>query len=244
MLIPPLPISDTAALLLACTHPGVDLVGVNINYPSTYTALAASSLLGYYNHSDVDIGLRRPFTNDTFVDFYYYEHGEYASKVAYHWSQYASLPWMDVESTWDPVQLYRKLLSEADDGVTIASIGFLENVSDYFDFFFFPLGTNSGIFDQISELLSSAPDSFSPLSGADLVAAKVSELVIMGGEYPAGQEFNLAYNVTAAEHVINSWPGRIIFSGFELGKDVYSGGPLMVYGPANDPVNSAYRWYK
>lgn len=107
---------------------------MNINYPSTYTALATSSILGYYNHSHVDIGLRRPFTNSTFFDFYYYEHGEYASKVAYHWSRYASLPWMDVESTWDPVQLYRKLLSEADDGVTIASIGFLENVSSYLKF--------------------------------------------------------------------------------------------------------------
>jgi hypothetical protein len=106
------------------------LLGVNINYPSSYSALAASSLLGYYGHSQVPIGLKRPFTNITFFDSYTYEHGEYASKVAYNWRQHASLPWKDVSRTWDPVELYRRLLShEEDQSVTIVSIGFFDNVS-------------------------------------------------------------------------------------------------------------------
>ncbi len=55
--------------------------------------------------------------------------GEYASKVAFHWSG-GSLPWGRAEEAWDPVALYRKMLAAAEDGtVTIASIGFLENVS-------------------------------------------------------------------------------------------------------------------
>jgi hypothetical protein len=78
-----------------------------------------------------------------------------------------------------------------------------------------------------------------------LVATKVSELVIMGGEYPSGHEYNFAgYNATATAEVVNSWPGRVTFSGFEMGKDVYSGARLMVEGPVEDPVNAAYRWYK
>lgn len=67
----------------------------------------------------------------------------------------------------------------------------------------------------------------------------------MGGEYPSGHEFNFfGHNITAAADVVNTWPGRVTFIGFELGRDVYSGGQLMVDGPESDPVNAAYRWYK
>lgn len=105
-------------------------IGVMINYPSSYSALAASSILGYYGYSDVPVALKQPFSNDTFLDTWSYQLGEYASKVAYNWRHAASMPWGDVSSAWDPVELYRKLLSEAGDhSVTIASIGFLDNVS-------------------------------------------------------------------------------------------------------------------
>lgn len=76
------------------------------------------------------------------------------------------------------------------------------------------------------------------------MASKVSELVIMGGEYPFGHEFNFSgYNITATAEVVSKWPGKVTFSGFEMGEGVYSGALLMVNGPANDPVNAAYRWY-
>lgn len=123
-------LSDAGALLLACTNPRIELLGVNLNYPSAYSSLAASSLLGYYNHSHVPIGLTRPFANTTYFDSATYQYGEYASKVAYHWRQYASLTWPDAGQTWDPVALYRRLLSEDEhQKVTIVSLGFLENVS-------------------------------------------------------------------------------------------------------------------
>lgn len=68
-------------------------------------------------------------TNASFFDAWFYELGEYASKIAYHWSG-GSLPWGHAEDAWDPVSLYRKTLAEAADGpVTIVSIGFFENVS-------------------------------------------------------------------------------------------------------------------
>ncbi|RAQ41627.1 inosine/uridine-preferring nucleoside hydrolase [Aspergillus flavus] len=217
-------VDDAAALLVACDHPMATPIGVMINYPSSYSALAASSILGYYGYSDVPVALKQPFSNDTFLDTWSYQLGEYASKVAYNWRHTASMPWGDVSSAWDPVELYRKLLSEAGDhSVTIASIGFLDN---------------------LSELLSSPGDTYSSLSGHGLVKAKVKELVIMGGAYPCGYEYNFyGSNASATAHVVNTWPGPMTFSGGELGATVYSGARLTVEGPISDPVNAAYRWY-
>jgi inosine-uridine nucleoside N-ribohydrolase len=121
--------SDAGALLLAATAPLVNLVAVNVNYPSTFSAVAASAVLAHYGHASVPIGIRRPLTNTTFFDSWFYELGEYASKVAFHWSG-GSIPWGHAEDAWDPVALYRKTLAGAEDGsVTIVSIGFLDNVS-------------------------------------------------------------------------------------------------------------------
>ncbi|KAL2865203.1 inosine-uridine preferring nucleoside hydrolase-domain-containing protein [Aspergillus lucknowensis] len=219
-----LTLSDAGALLLACTHPGVKLLGVNINYPSAYGGLAASGLLGYYNHAHVPLGLKRPFTNATFFDDYEYKNGEYASKVAYHWRHNASLPWGDVSGTWDPVELYRKVLSEQQDhAVTVTSIGFLDNLSG---------------------LLSSGPDAYSPRTGRQLVMEKVKELVVMGGSYPTGYEFNFfGYNSSATAHVVNTWPGPITFIGDQVGRRVFTGAPLTSDGPEGDPVRAAYTWY-
>jgi hypothetical protein len=114
--------------LLASTLKDVNLLAVNVNHRSSYSALAVSAVLAYYGHPNVPIGLRRPITNDSFFDAWTYEMGEYASKVAFHWSG-GTLPWGHAATAWEPVDLYRKILSEQKDGsVTIASIGFLENV--------------------------------------------------------------------------------------------------------------------
>jgi hypothetical protein len=106
----------------------VNLLGVNANHPCSYSALAASAILAHYGHTNTPIGIPRPMNNQTFFDGWDFKRGEYTSKVAYRWSG-GTLPWGKAEEAWDPVVLYRKLLSEAEDGsVTIASIGFLDNV--------------------------------------------------------------------------------------------------------------------
>lgn len=82
------------------------------------------------------------------------------------------------------------------------------------------------------------------MPGPELIAAKVAELVIMGGEYPSGREFNFwGDNPLTTAHVVNNWKGRITYSGAELGGNVFSGAPLTVEGSYNDPVGAAYRWY-
>ncbi|KAJ9143127.1 Inosine/uridine-preferring nucleoside hydrolase [Pleurostoma richardsiae] len=206
---------DAGALLLAATAPDVVLLAVNVNYPSSFSALAVSAILAHYGHSHVPIGIVRPLTNETFLDTYYYELGEFASKVAYHWSG-GTLPWGAAEQAWDPVSLYRKVLSEADDGsVTVVSIGFFEN---------------------LSALLNSSADSYSDLTGTQLIDQKVSELVVMGGKYPSGREFNFwGSDPSLTAHVINSWKGPVVFSGSEMGETVATGRSLMENGPRGDP---------
>ncbi|KLU87107.1 hypothetical protein MAPG_06112 [Magnaporthiopsis poae ATCC 64411] len=151
---------DAGALLLAATSPNVTLLGLNVNVRSSYSALAASAILAHYGQGSVPIGARRPLNGDTFVDKFFYSLGEFTSKVAYHWRSNATLlPWDDgAEQAEDPVALYRRLLAAAADGsVTVASVGFLANLS--------------------ALLNSTAADGHSPLAGPELVAAKVAELV-------------------------------------------------------------------
>ncbi|KAK1476661.1 hypothetical protein CTAM01_15389 [Colletotrichum tamarilloi] len=213
---------DTGALLLAATSPDVNLLGVNVNYPSTYSVTATSAILAHYGLGDVPIGARRPMTDEPFFDTFAYDLGEYASKISYHYSG-GSLPFGQAENASDAVTLYRKILAGADEPVTIVSIGFFEN---------------------LSALLNSTADAISNLTGPALIASKVSELVVMGGEYPSGREFNFfGDNPSHTAHVVNNWKGRVVFCGTEVGSIVLSGAKLLAEGPVSDPVRQAYIYY-
>ncbi|KAF2493619.1 hypothetical protein BU16DRAFT_551412 [Lophium mytilinum] len=190
--------------LLVSTLPNVNLLAVNVNTQSSYSALAISAIISHYGHTDVPVGLLRPITNESFFDDWLYERGEFASKA------------------WDSVALYRKTLAAQRIGsVTIASIGF---------------------FDNLSGLLNSTADAHSPLPGPALMRAKVSKLVIVGGQYPSGSEYNFySFNPLSTALVVNTWPGPMTFSGAEL--NVTAGAALTREGPATDPVAAAYRWH-
>ena len=123
--------SDAAALLLGSTLPGVQLLGVNVNYPSSYSVSAASAILAHYGNENVPISAPRPLHDETFFDNWRFELGEFCSKIAYHWSG-GSVPLNEAEKALDPVDMYRKVLADAEDGsVTIASIGFLDSVCSF-----------------------------------------------------------------------------------------------------------------
>lgn len=123
------------------------------------------------------------------------------------------------------VELYRRILAaQPDHSVTIVVVGWLTN---------------------LAELLDSPPDRHSALSGRELVAAKVKELVSMGGRWPNSPknegEYNFTMDGAAAHRVIRDWPGRIVFTG--LGKDVMTGGRLVARGPKDNPVPAFYRGF-
>lgn len=109
--------------------------------------------------------------------------------------------------TPDAVALYRKVLaSQPDASVTIVTVGFLTNISN---------------------LLQSAPDEYSSLSGLELVNRKVVKLVSMAGKFPEGSEFNINQDPSSSQYAIAHWVKPIIYSGFEIGEQIHTGIPLI-----------------
>lgn len=123
----------------------------------------------------------------------------------------------------DAVRLYRQLLTESEDAETvIVAIGPLPN---------------------IMLLLKSEADDLSPLSGVELVARKVKHLVVMGGRFPEGKEWNFEMHPESAFFTIENWPTRITFTGYEIGLDIHTGKRLSLDLPVTHPVRKSYEWY-
>lgn len=121
----------------------------------------------------------------------------------------------------DAVKIYRKVLSlQPDSSVTIVTIGFLTNLSN---------------------LLNSTPDEYSPLDGKQLIKKKVKLLVSMAGKFPSGYEFNVMKDAVASQNVYDNWNTPVIFSGFEIGAKILAGLPLIHNKEIkNDPVKDVF----
>ena len=111
----------------------------------------------------------------------------------------------------DSVAFYRKRLAEAsDDGVVIITIG---------------------MFNNLAALLNSGADKISPLSGIELVKAKVHCLVSMAAIYPEGREYNVFCDPISAQTVFSRWPTPVYLSDFKIGYGLMTG-----YGHLTDPA--------
>lgn len=109
------------------------------------------------------------------------------------------------ESVPETTKFYRKLLSESEDqSITVVTVGPLSNIMD---------------------LLKSQPDELSELNGKDLVHNKVKEFVIMGGQFPSGEnEWNFNGDMPGVtKYVLENLTLPITFSGFELGESLRTG---------------------
>jgi len=79
----------------------------------------------------------------------------------------------------------------------------------------------------------------------ELVARKVRLLVVIGGGYPAGREFNFAAGVATdtlpnmIREVARDWPTPIHFAGTETGEDMTTGGCLASAAPGG-PLKRIY----
>ncbi|MGV3723165.1 MAG: nucleoside hydrolase [Actinomycetota bacterium] len=123
----------------------------------------------------------------------------------------------------DATETYRRVLSkQRDASVVVCAVGPLNN---------------------LSRLLSSGPDRHSKLTGAQLVKKKVRRLVVMGGKFPEGKEWNFEQAPDAAARVMAEWPTPILASGFEIGSKVFTGKRLGSETPAENPVRRAYELY-
>lgn len=120
----------------------------------------------------------------------------------------------------DAVSVYRQVLAnQPDHSVTIVTVGFLSNLSG---------------------LLASQPDEHSELGGLDLVKAKVKQLVAMAGVFPEGKEFNVYKDAPASVDAFANWPTPILFSGFEIGSKILTGGKVAARSD-DGPVTKAYQ---
>jgi len=121
----------------------------------------------------------------------------------------------------DAVSVYRKILhDQPDNSITIVTVGFLTNLNN---------------------LLKSPPDEISPLNGTDLVKKKVSKLVSMAGRFPEGKEFNVFVDSVSSKYAIENWPGEIIFTGFEIGREILTGLRLIQSPVKDSPVKDVFR---
>jgi inosine-uridine nucleoside N-ribohydrolase len=127
------------------------------------------------------------------------------------------------------VEMYRKVLSaQPDQSVIIISVGFLTN---------------------LSRLISSPADKYSPLNGKELISKKVKFMSLMGGDFRAEnrtKEFNIRYDIASAKDVFDNWPGDIFVSPWELGGPILFPGDVikndLAYTPAH-PLKYAYEYY-
>lgn len=124
----------------------------------------------------------------------------------------------------DATALYRKILSEAEDTtITIVTVGPLYN---------------------IKALLESPPDYYSQLPGDDLVEKKAREFVVMGGQFPAGDnEWNFNGNMPGVtKYVLEHLEVPITFSGFEIGVKIKTGAILNERGKKT-PLYAGFKYF-
>ena len=98
--------------------------------------------------------------------------------------------------------LYRKILAGQPDGsVVIASVGFSTN---------------------LARLMETGPDTYSRLSGMELIRKKVRLLSVMAGDFakPEHAEYNVVTDIPAAKKVLEEWPGEVVLSPFDVGMAV------------------------
>lgn len=116
----------------------------------------------------------------------------------------------------DAVEVYRDILSkQPDNSVTIITVGMLTNLGN---------------------LLKSKADTYSDLSGKELVQKKVKHLVAMAGSYPEGREFNVYCDSTSSVNVFKNWPTPIYFSTWEIGDAIRTGKRLANSGIKGSPI--------
>ncbi|MFD0677542.1 MULTISPECIES: nucleoside hydrolase [unclassified Paenibacillus] len=208
---------DAAALavLHALASRGeAEILGITHCTSSPWGAGCIDAINRYYGRSDIRIGTLK---DQGFLD------GEQYHKYNRRICETHPNPYGEGHEPEDAAVLLRELLAaETDGSVVIVAIGPLRN---------------------LRHLLQSQPDSLCPLSGRELAARKVAELVVMGGTFPSGMEWNFQMDAPSARLVAEQWPTPIMFSGFEIGHELMTGERLFLETPEHNPVRQSYEWY-
>lgn len=181
----------------------IELVGVGINACMEKSVASVDGFLHYDGISGVPIGIDMSATDETITRLTY----------QYRMSEKA-VDYKKNEDAEDGVRLYRRLLSEADEKITVVEIGF-HNI--------------------IGAVLESGSDDISDKTGLELFEEKVDKVYVMGGAYDKnpGHEYNFHYyeRTRKGAHILcEKCPAPIVFLGFEVGEPVKTGGEILSDG--------------
>ena len=190
---------DVAALdiLLKAHKSGlIDLKAIGINSVMPYSAPSLKAVCEQYGLDEIPIGLDSRARRRG--DFCLYQ-----KKLA----SFCKSGFRNADCP-EACQLYRSTLAPLQGKAVIVDVGFPQ---------------------IIMELLQSEPDESSDLNGIELVKDKISEVVLMGGRWDKnpGREYNFfAYklNREATAYICEHCPVPVTFLGYEVGKDIVTGG--------------------
>jgi len=191
----------------------ISLLGIMTNNSSPFSFRYIDIMNVWYGYSNIPIGVVEN-GKDTIDDSVNYAKIICNIKNEEGLQDFKETP--NIQLT-EAAELYRKILSQQkDSSVKIISVGFSTN---------------------LSKLLKTQPDNYSPLSGEELIKRKVKLLSVMAcsfGESPIA-EFNVRTDVDAAKTVFEEWPTTIVIAPFEAG--------IAVEYPATSILND-FNWAK
>lgn len=225
---------DVAALAMLNIYANRGLcriLGIGHCTSNVYGAGAIDAICQFYGHSDIEIGT-------------YKESGFLCDNKCTIYNKVLAEEFPNRYQSSQPEDactMYRRILvAQPDHSVDFVAIGPLNNLSD---------------------LLNSEADLYSPLSGKELVAQKVARLVMMAGIFEAEdsqvnaiveeltgctaadmKEFNVVCDIPSACNVAQNWPTPKVYLGFEAGM-VQTGIPADTNIGSNHPVKRAYELY-
>ncbi len=209
--------AGTLAMVNALADNGeCDLIGVIASQTGPYIVGAINAINTWYGREDVPIGLN-PIDDQRFDDHYAPAIGNPENFPSTQSNETAP------EST----TLYRRLLHESpDNSVKIVVIGGQTPIRLLLD----------------SEADHEGDGSIN-MTGMELIEAKVSGLYLMAGNFENLEhaEHNIMLDLEASQRVANDWPGEIVYSGFEIGRPVITGGAMT--NPEENPVAKAYELF-
>jgi hypothetical protein len=127
----------------------------------------------------------------------------------------------------DAVDVYRRVLQkQAEGSVMIVTVGDVTNIRD---------------------LLKSTGDEISPLTGEQLVQAKVKRWVCMGGRYPVQNDpkkyGNFKMDPRATVEAVKVWPRPVIFTGGGPFARQFPAGERLSELPKDNPIRRVYEEY-
>lgn len=205
------------ALLNALADNGeCSILGVVASQTGPWVVGAINAVNTWYGRGDVPIGLS-PVDDQRFDDYY--------APVVGNPERYPST--QSNATAPDSTTLYRRLFHKAADQSVIVVV----------------IGGQTCVHRLLLSPADWEGDGSIGRTGRELIAAKVRKLVIMGGNFtdPNQREHNINLDLDAAQSVAESWPTPIVYSGFEIGHLVMTGGALT--NPDANPVAKAYELF-